>query len=280
MANADMREYWDGDAGRHWAAQEDRYDRMNRVFGERVVEAVAARPGERILDVGCGNGALSLAVAPQVGPEGAVVGLDLSGPMLEVARRRVAAAGAGHVTFEQGDAQVHPLDPASFDAAVSRFGVMFFEDPVAAFSNLASALRPGGRFVFACWQEMLRNEWITVPVFAALQHVPPPPVGEPGAPGPFALADADRTSALLLEAGFADVALEEVEAPMWLGRSVDDVVRFMEGSDIAKALLREAPPESVEPAWQAVREALAAHEEPEGVVLRGAAWLVRAVTPT
>src|SRR5687767_9978445 len=144
MPNVEEREYWDGTGGEHWATEADRYDFINRRFAERIGEALAPRPGERVLDVGCGNGALSLTIAPLVQPGGSVCGLDLSGPMLAVARRRAEEAVLDNAAFEQGDAQVHALPEAAFDAAVSRFGVMFFEDPVAAFANIGRALRPGG----------------------------------------------------------------------------------------------------------------------------------------
>src|SRR5688500_5072726 len=197
MPNVEQAEYWDGPGGEHWAADAERYDEINRRFGERIVSAVEARPGERVLDVGCGNGVLSLALARQVMPDGSVLGLDLSGPMLGEARRRAEAAGLDNVSFEQGDAQVAALPEASFNAAVSRFGVMFFEDPVAAFANIGRALRPDGRLVFACWQELLRNEWLVVPSAAALAFVPMPELGEPGRPGPFSLADPERVRSVL-----------------------------------------------------------------------------------
>lgn len=279
MANVEQAEYWDGSGGEHWVADAERYDRINRRFGERIVPAVAAQPGERVLDVGCGNGALSLALAPLVAPGGSVLGVDLSGPMLGEARRRAAAAGLGNVSFEKGDAQVAPLAEASFDAAVSRFGVMFFEDPVAAFANVGRALRTGGRLVFACWQELLRNEWLVVPAGAALAYVPMPDLGEPGAPGPFSLADPDRVRSVLGDAGFVDVTVDDVVEPMHMGSSVDDALAFMQGTDMAATLFAEAEEDVVEKAWAAIRDALVPYETPEGVVLKGAAWLVVARRP-
>ena len=180
--NAAQIENWDGAGGRHWVAEAERYDRMTGAFGERIIEAAAPRPGERVLDVGCGNGAVALAVSGLVAPGGSVMGLDVSGPMLAYARRRAAAAGIASVSFRKGDAQVYPLPPAGFDAVVSRFGVMFFDDPVAAFANLGRALRPGGRIAFTCWRDLLVNDWLMVPAGAALQYVPMPDLGQPGAP--------------------------------------------------------------------------------------------------
>ncbi|MDQ3756482.1 MAG: methyltransferase domain-containing protein [Actinomycetota bacterium] len=276
MPNTEQVEYWDGRGGEHWAADADRYDEINRRYGERVVEALSPQPGERVLDVGCGNGALALAIGPRVTPEGSVLGLDLSGPMLAEARRRAERAGLANVEFEQGDAQVAALPAASFDAVVSRFGVMFFEDPVAAFANIGRALRPGGRLVFACWQEVLRNEWITVPSATALQFVPMPDLGASGGPGPFSFADPDRVRSVLSDAGYSDVAVEDAVEPMRLGASADEAVAFMQGTDMASTLFEGVDDETATKAWEAIRAALAAYETADGVVLHGAAWIVTA----
>lgn len=278
MPNEEQIEHWDGEGGEHWAAEAEAYDRLNRRFAERLVERLAPQPGERVLDVGCGNGALSLALAPLVG---AVVGLDISGPMLATAAGRAEAAGLSNVTFEKGDAQVHRLPEASFDAAVSRFGVMFFEDPAAAFANIRGMLRPGGRLVFACWQTLLLNQWLMVPAGAALAYVPMPDLGgDPNAPGPFSLADPDRVRSVLGEAGWADVGLEEVRAPMNFGATADDAVAFLQGTDMAATLMKDVDEETKARAWAAVREAVAAYETPDGVLLEGAAWLVTAHVPS
>jgi SAM-dependent methyltransferase len=276
MPNTAQIESWNGPGGEHWVAEAARYDRMNEQFAERIIEVVAPQPGERFLDVGCGNGALALGIAGVVGPDGAVLGLDVSGPMLANARRRAGAAGAGNVTFEQGDAQIHRLPEQSFDAIVSRFGVMFFEDPTAAFSNLHRALKPDGRLAFTCWQDLFVNDWIMVPAGAALQHVPMPDLGEPGGPGPFSLADADRLRMVLTDAGYADIALEEVVRPMMIGDSLDDALHFLQYSDMGDTLMQGVDHETAARAWAAVRDTLAGHTTPDGVVLNGTVWLATA----
>ncbi|HVF73455.1 MAG TPA: methyltransferase domain-containing protein [Acidimicrobiales bacterium] len=273
MPNTEQIEHWDGEGGEHWAEHADFYDALLRRYADRIMARLDPQPGERVLDIGCGNGALALGIAPHVGE---VVGLDISGPMLATAAERAAAAGLSNATFEKGDAQLHALPDASFDAAVSRFGVMFFEDPAAAFANIARMLRPGGRLVFACWQPMFSNAWIMVPAGAVLAHVPLPPMGEPGAPGPFALGDADRVRSLLDGAGFADVELEPVEEPMRYGESVEEAVAFLRNTEMARTLLKDVDEETVGRAWEAVREALAPYAGPDGVSLTGAAWLVTA----
>jgi SAM-dependent methyltransferase len=279
MPNVEQVEYWDGSGGEHWAAQPERYDQINRGFGDRVVEALSAQSGERVLDVGCGNGALSVAIGPLAAPDGSVLGLDLSRPMLAVATARASAAGLENVRFEHGDAQVHALPEAGLDAVVSRFGVMFFDDPHMAFANLARSLRSGGRIVFSCWQELLANEWLMVPAGAALAHVPMPDLGEPGRPGPFSLADPDHVRSLLEGVGLVDVSVEDFRCPMLMGATIEDTLAFLQGTDMAATLMADASDEVVDAAWEAVRTALAPYAGPDGVVLAGAAWVVTASKP-
>jgi SAM-dependent methyltransferase len=276
MPNVEQVEYWDGSGGEHWVAQQARYDHINAGFGDRVVEVLSASSGERVLDVGCGNGALSLAIGPLVAPDGSVLGLDISGPMLAMATTRARAAGLENVRFERGDAQVHALPDGGFDAVVSRFGVMFFDDPHAAFANLARSLRPGGRVVFACWQDLVANDWLIVPVGAALAHVPMPDLGEPGGPGPLSLSDPDRIRSLLEGVGLAEVSVDDFRCPMLMGATVEDTVVFMQGTDMAETLLADVSAEVADAAWGAVRAALAPYAGPDGVVLGGAAWIVTA----
>ena len=243
-------------------------------FGRRLLTAAVLKPGERVLDVGCGNGAVSLEAARAVGPGGRVTGLDLSAPMLEVARRRAEEQGID-VDFVQGDAQTAAFDQP-FDVVVSRFGVMFFDDPEAAFANLAKATRPGGRLCFVCWQEMFANEWIAVPAMAMVAHVGIPELPEPGAPGPFALADAQRTKGLLESAGWSEVTVEEHKDGMRMGRDPEDVVAFMLSDEMGRRLVEGKDPEAVQAGTEAALEALRPYATPEGVVLGGAYWLVTA----
>src|SRR5918994_4793995 len=188
MPNVEQSDYWDGAGGKHWVAEQVRYDKINAKFGSRVVAALGPKPGDRVLDVGCGNGALSLAIAPLVAPAGFVVGLDISAPMLEVAAQRAHAGRVSNAIFEHGDAQTYQLEEGAFDAIVSRFGVMFFDDPDAAFANLARSLRRGARIVFICWQDLLANEWLMVPAGAPFAPRPMPHPCEAGPTRPFSLA--------------------------------------------------------------------------------------------
>jgi SAM-dependent methyltransferase len=205
--------------------------------------------------------------------------MDLSAAMLQEAERRARTEGLTNVRFAQGDVQVHAFSPAAFDLAMSRFGVMFFDDPVAAFANVASATRPGGRFVFLCWQDLPHNDWVMVPAGAALSFVPFPDLGLEGAPGPFSLADPDRTRRILTEAGFEHVELNEVTEQVFLGDNAADATEFLQGTGMARLLFEDADADTERKAIDAVRGALEAHEQPQGIWLGSAAWLVAARRP-
>jgi SAM-dependent methyltransferase len=281
VPNAGQLEQWARE-GEQWVAEADRYDVMLQSFGAAVLAAVGLSPGEQVVDVGCGNVTMTIDAARQVSPDGRALGIDISTPMLDLARRRAEQAGVGNAEFVKTDAQVHPFGGGSLDAILSRFGVMFFDDPEAAFANLASALRPSGRIAFVCWQDLLQNEWMLVPGAAAAQHVGLPemqPEMQPGAPGPFALADADRVEHLLATAGFEDVSLESIARPMRVGSDVDDTVAFFESTDIARRLMADAGPDEVAAALDAIRSALVPYAGDEGVLLSGTAWLVKARKP-
>src|ERR1700751_5277218 len=217
IANTGQAEHWNTGPGvAHWVVNQARYDRMHAPFTALILDAAALRPGGNVLDVGCGCGGTTLAAARLVAP-GRALGLDLSGPMLARAQADAEAAGLGNAAFRQGDAQVEPLEPAGFEVVISRFGVMFFADPVAAFANIRSATRPGGRLTFACWQQLSANEWLTVPFGALGAHLPKADLGDPGAPGMFSLDEPDRIRRVLTEAGWHDIAIASQEVPVLVG---------------------------------------------------------------
>jgi ubiquinone/menaquinone biosynthesis C-methylase UbiE len=278
IANLEQAEAWDGRQGEHWVRYADRYDALNQRLTPHLMEAAAIGPAERVLDLGCGCG-LTSRLAAHAASSGSVLGMDLSGAMLEEAERRIRAEGLSNVRFEQGDVQVQRFPPGAFDLAISRFGVMFFESPVAAFSNIASALRPDGRFIFLCWQERERNEWVTVTVSAALEHVPPSAPRPEGAPGPFSLAKPERIRQLLTDAGFENLDVSEIAEPVLLGDDADDAADFWQGTGTARLLLDEVDTETERRAIDAVRGALQSHGGPGGIWLGSAAWLVTATRP-
>jgi SAM-dependent methyltransferase len=211
-----------------------------------------------------------------VGEHGEVLGVDLSEPMLEVARRRSTGRG---LRFENADAQTAPLPPGHFDLSFSRFGVMFFADPVAAFANLRRALRAGGRLTFLCWQPPNRNPWMSVPMMALAEVVPLQPPPPPDAPGPFSFGDPARVERILTEAGFRDVTIDAVEQPVWIGGrggSLDDVVDFALDLGPASRALGDAPAEQRERAVIRIRDALTPYAVGEDVQMHAATWVVGA----
>jgi SAM-dependent methyltransferase len=276
--NAEQVKYWN-ETGEKWVRFQARIDAQIGPLGRRAMERAALQPGERVLDVGCGCGETSLELARRVGPDGRVVGVDISAPMLARATEAAAQAGARNVTFVEADAQVHPFTPGSFDAVFSRFGVMFFIDPARAFANLRAALRPGGRLAFVCWQELPKNPWLFVALAAAVPYLPdlqPPP---PGAPGPFALADPGRLRGILEAAGFRGVDLLDVQEELTLGGGgdLDDAVSFItEGVGPTSAAVRDLQPAVRVKVLGAVRDALAPYATTGGVRLGSAAWIVTA----
>lgn len=252
---------------------------MNEPFTAMILEAAALRPGSHVLDVGCGCGGTTLAVARLIAP-GQALGIDLSAPMLARARAGAEAAGHGNTVFQQGDAQVHPFAPTRFDAVISRFGVMFFADPVAAFANIRSATRPAGRLVFVCWQPLAANQWLLVPGGALGEHVPPPAgLGSGDGPGMFAFADPDRVRPVLTAAGWRDIEItsEHVSILVGGGGSVEDTVEFLRTGSMGRMMLAGADAGTVERAVASVRAALAPHADAEGVHLGAAVWLVQAM---
>jgi SAM-dependent methyltransferase len=213
-ANEFEHRRWNDD---YWLSVWPKRERLTDEVTGYLLGAASLEPGERVLDIGYGGGRTSLAAARAVGPEGAVIGADISEPLSRLARGRAEEAGLENVEFRVADMQTDRLEGGPFDAAISQFGVMFFDEPAAAFRNVRAHLRPGGRFVFACWQSTDRNPWFFGPAIA--EFVPPPSAPEPGksATGPFALADPERTVSILEAAGFANVDRRpyelEVEVP-------------------------------------------------------------------
>lgn len=269
---------WSSDEGQHWADNAARYRRMLAPFADMVVAAAAPVGGERVLDVGCGNGDLTAAVATAVGPEGTVHGVDLSPAMVAVGAERCDQPGMAPVEFHIADAATFDA-PGGYDLIVSRFGVMFFDDPVGAFANLRSLLRPRGRLAFVCWQQLLANEWMVVPGGAVAQVLPLPSGAGPDAPGPFSLADAARVDQVLAEAGFVDRELRPETAPMWVGDDAEDVMDFMTHTGMGRVLLADAGPDDRARAVAAAVDALRPFESPDGVMLDGSAWVVTATNP-
>jgi len=276
--NAEQIEYWNLTSGPKWVAVASRLDAQISPFGLLAMQRAKLASGERVLDVGCGTGQSTLQISERVGAAGEVVGIDVSQIMLERATQRVAERGAKNVRFLNADAQTYPFDTPQFDVLYSRFGVMFFADPRAAFANLRRALSPRGRLAFVCWQAIEKNPWMSEPIAAIADLVELPPRPAPDAPGPFAFADAERVRALLAAAGFQRIVIEPIDQAISIGGggSLGDAVTFLLEVGPAAAALREAGPEKRRDAAAAIREALRAHMTASGVVMDASAWIISA----
>jgi SAM-dependent methyltransferase len=271
--NAAQVAYWNESAGPTWVAMQDALDHQLNDLGLAAMAALAPQQGEQLVDIGCGCGTTTLEPARRVGEGGAVLGVDISAPMLSVARERAMAAGLNDARFTQADAQTYAFEP--IDAAFSRFGVMFFADPVAAFANIRKGLRPGGRIAFVCWRELAENPWMTVPLAAVLPLLPSPPAAPtPGAPGPFAFADRDRLFDIVRDAGFTDISIEPLDAQVSWGDLQLSVNMALRLGPVA-ALVREHPDQRDAMA-DAIRAALAAHLGAQAIRLDSATWIVKA----
>jgi SAM-dependent methyltransferase len=273
--NAAHFDAWNGEAGMHWVQYRDRHEAQLRAFTPHLLDAAPFAPDARILDVGCGCGATTLAAARQTA-RGHALGVDLSAPMLDEARRQAAEERIANASFLQADAQTHRFEPAQFDVAISRFGVMFFSDPAAAFANLGRALRPDGNLAFLCWQSQERNEFFTFSREAIAPHVTAPPLTTPGEPGPFGLADAAETRRLLEAAGFDRIEITGVAEPVWIGADPDDAIAYHQTTPANRAMYAAADDDARDRALSALRTALAARVTARGIELRAAAWLVTA----
>jgi SAM-dependent methyltransferase len=261
MKNASQIDDWNGATGARWVDNQERLDRILAPYGDAALDAAAASAGEAVLDIGCGAGGTTLALAESVQPGGRVVGIDISEPLIVRARER-AAAVALPIDFRLEDASRAALPAAAFDLLFSRFGVMFFDAPSAAFRHMRTALKPGGRLAFICWRSAAENDWAKLPI-AALRGIVPIPDSDPNTPGPYAFGDRARLEGILAEAGF----------------TLDDALDYMMQIGPVPRLLADKPEDMRAKAIAAVREALASRLGEAGVVIDGAAWVVTGRNP-
>jgi ubiquinone/menaquinone biosynthesis C-methylase UbiE len=268
-ANAEQATEWDGADGEYWATYHREYERLLGVFDTILVEAGDVGTDDRVLDVGCGTGATTRALAARA-VHGSVLGLDLSGAMLSVAREAARREGLSNVEFVQGDAQVYPFDASSFDVVVSRMGCMFFGDPAQAFANVRRALRPGGRIALIVWQEVAANQWITAIDTALGEASSEDDADAPTdyAPGPFSLADPALCASLLEGAGFDDVSVEALRIPLAFG-TVADAQTFLE-----TWIDDDVDDDGRARAMATLHELLTENATADGVLLPSATWLL------
>ena len=279
-ANAAQAQRWNGASGQYWIEHRERHLAEHQNLTPHLFRRAAIAAGERVLDVGCGCGDTTILAARSAGdrsrgkPDGSgiAVGLDLSAPMLAVARRLAGQAGTANARFVRGDAQARPLRRAAFDVVISNFGVMFFGDPRVAFASLGAAVRPHGRLVFLCWQDETRNELFSIPsrAFGAHMRLPGPSAGD-------LFADPGQITELLHRTGWEDVQVASVNEPAWLGSDVHDVMSYVRGMPTTRALAASLnDPVLTARVLAAIEEQYEARQRPDGIWVPAAAWLVTA----
>ena len=271
--NVEQAEAWNGASGRHFIEQRERHERMRGRLTARLFAGAQVEDGENVLDIGCGCGDVTI-LAARATRSGHALGADLSQIQVAEARRLAASAGVTNASFEVADAQVHPFQAAAFDLVLSNFGVMFFDDPAAAFGNLRKALRRGGRLAFLCWRTRDENPFFTVGFAEAaaalnLRELPGPPAA-------FSLADTGRVGTLLSGAGFGGIEFAKVDEPMLIGRDVDDVLEYERASPSVAELVTGLSAAQAAELTRHVRDRLVTYASPDGVAMPGAAWLVTA----
>lgn len=278
VVNTEQAQAWNGPEGAHWARHQDRWNAVNEGFNEPLLDAARITQGHRVLDIGCGSGQTTRLAALRA-PQGRALGLDLSGPMLAEARIRAEREAISHAVFEQGDAQVHPFEAGAFDSAVSRYGVMFFADPVAAFGNIGRALRPGGRLAFVCPADAALNGWVEA-MLALRDLLPVGDFGRPGVPGMFSLASPDRIREVLAAAGFTGIAVNQVQMYGTWGHRAAGAAEFLLATGPGRHLMEQVDAARRTRARRTLEDHLRAHEAADGMVrLRSTSWLVTADRP-
>jgi SAM-dependent methyltransferase len=269
-------DYWNNGGGERWAKAEEHTGLMLEPVTRVLMEKARPRPGMAILDIGCGGGGTTFELAKRVGPEGRVLGVDVSAVLAGLAKGR--APDIGNAGFLHADAALHPFEPFA-DLAISRFGVMFFGDPPAAFRNIRKALKPRGRLVFACWRDLTDNPWMLVPLNAVQEAgIPPAPRPAPGEPGPFAFADPDRVTEILNSAEFTGIELTPIGLSLDVagGGGLSAAVAQSLTIGAAAAALRDQPPGLREAAKPFIEAALRPYQRGSSVTMPAAIWLVEA----
>jgi len=272
QANADQIAFWDGIGGKTWVARQTHTDATLQPVTDALVAHAAPRSGESVLDVGCGCGASTLEFARAIGPAGTVEALDISGPMLAEAKSRAAAAGISNIEWQQADAAPAPLH--GFDLLTSMFGLMFFDDPVAAFAHMRGSANTAARVSFVVWRTLAENPWMEIPMRAVSPHLPPRPPGDPNGPGMFAFADEKRVSQILTDAEWKHPELTKFDCDLDIaaGHGLDEAVVQSTKIGAVNSWLRNQPSEIIAAATESLRAALTPYAEGSHVRLPAAMW--------
>jgi SAM-dependent methyltransferase len=275
IVNVEQAASWDGPSGDAWVAREDFQNEALAAHTDALFAAADVRSGDHVLDVGCGTGDTTRAAARRA-TDGDALGVDLSRAMLARGTERAAAEGLHNVTFEQADVQVHPFADAAYDLVISRFGVMFFADPVAAFANLARATARGGRLAVVAWQPFAGNEWVEVPRAALALGRDLPPIPE-DVPGPFGLADPERIRRILGEAGWSSVEVDDVHATYDYGKEAATAAQHASEIGVFRVLFEGLDDAQTARAMDTLTAAMVDNTTPDGVHLDSKIWVVSAV---
>jgi len=272
--NAQQAALWNEASGKAWVDLQPVLDEVLAPFERLLVDAAFPGEGSSVLDIGCGSGATTLAMARRIGKAGRCVGLDISEPLVALAKTRVRADGTANAEFTAGDAQTYKFDSERFDAVISRFGVMFFDDPVAGFTNIRRAVKPGGRLAFVAWRSPAENHFMTAAMRAAAPFLPPMPTPDPNAPGQFAFADSDRVRHILETSGWTSVEIERADVPCQV--SEQDLMTYVTRLGPVGAALREVDKATAQRIRNALPPAFAGFISDGVARFNAACWLVTA----
>jgi ubiquinone/menaquinone biosynthesis C-methylase UbiE len=275
VPNSNQSEDWNGATGRRWLDWHEAVDRQIAPFGFRAMERADIQPGQHVLDVGCGCGETTVELARRVGASGSVTGVDISQLLIDTARQASNRSNFSNVRFEVADAQTFAFPPHSVDFVFSRFGVMFFDDPEAAFANFRKALRCGGRLSFVCWPAPQDHKFMTIPMAAARRHITLPQPGDPEAPGPFAFADSGRVKRILSGAGFSEIQIDRVIEKVG-GGTLDETARMLMELGPLSRVLDDVDATIRHAIFEDTRSSLEGFESSGRVLIDAAAWLVTA----
>ncbi len=282
VANSGMNDFWNDTGGRMWVSYKDIIEVGMSPFGRKAMNVLALTDGERVLDIGCGCGDTTFEISKRVGPKGHTLGVDISRMIVASAKESSALKKRHNINFKCVDAQTYNFEKNVFDVVFSRFGVMFFDNPIAAFKNIRYSLVAGGRMAFVCWQPVKAIEWISLPLEIVGRYVKlPPPAPEPEAPGGFSFGDTNRVVNILTKAGFSDIAIEPFNTEMNIGKNLDEAQIFLTHIGPAGTVLDNPEIDANTRTRFAadLRITLKSYQTNQGVKLGAATWLVTARNP-